>query len=96
MYHGTKTDKAKRLDSDETVPQQKGKSAMVLEISPIIHAKFCSLSGIECFSDFAVIIYHHVMKVSHGCNGADLIFDFYFDAKAGTRNDRGKGSMLVS
>ena len=37
------------------------------------------------------------MKLSHGYDRVDLIFDRYFDAslKAGTRNDRGTGSMFV-
>ena len=96
MYHGTKSDISKRLDSDETIPVKEGKSAIILEMSPIIRAKSCS-SGIECFSDFAVIIYHHVMKLSHGYDRVDLVFDRYFEAslKAGTRNERGTGSMFV-
>ena len=86
-----------RFDSDETVPEKEGKPALVLEMSPIIRAKSCSSSGIECFADFAVIIYSNVMKLCHGYDRVDLVFDRYFDAslKAGTRNDRGTGSMFA-
>ena len=49
LYHGTKSDISKRLDSDETIPQKEGKSALILEMSPIVRAKSCSSSGIECF-----------------------------------------------
>ena len=96
LYHGTKSDITKRFDYQEGIPEQGGKSALVLEMSPIIRAKSCS-SGTECFSDFAVIIYHHVMKLSHGYNRIDLVFDRYFEEslKEGTRNERGTGSMFV-
>ena len=96
LYHGTKADIAKRFESEENIPEKEGKSAIILEMSPIIRAKACS-SGIECFSDFAVIIHHHVMKLSHGYDRIDLIFDRYFEGslKDGTRNERGTGSMFV-
>ena len=45
LYHGTKSDIAKRFDSDETVPEKEEKSALVLELSPIIREKACSSSG---------------------------------------------------
>ncbi len=66
-------------------------------MSPIIRAKSCSAGSIECFSDFAVIIYHQVMKLSHGYARIDLVFDRYFEEsfKEGTRNARGTGSMFV-
>ena len=96
LYHGNKADIAKRLNSEELLPEQDGKSAIILEMSPIIRAASCS-TGIENFSDFAVIIYHHVAKLSHGYDRVDLIFDRYFQEslKEGTRNDRGSGSMFV-
>ena len=96
LYHGNKADIAKRLNSEELLPEQDGKSAIILEMSPIIRAASCS-TGIENFSDFAVIIYHHVAKLSHGYDRFDLIFDRYFQEslKEGTRNDRGSRSMFV-
>ncbi len=53
--------------------------------------------GIECFSDFAVILYHQIMKLSHGHDRIDLVFDRYFEEslKEGTRDQRGSGSMFV-
>ena len=64
LYHGNKADIAKRLNSEELLPEQDGKSAIILEMTPIVHAASCS-TGIENFSDSAVIIYHHVPKLSH-------------------------------
>ena len=96
LYHGTKSDITKRFDSQESIPERECQSAIVLGMSPIIRAKSCS-SGIECFSDCAVIIYSHVMNLSHGYHRIDLIFDRYFEEslKEGTRNERGTGSMFV-
>ena len=64
LYHGNKADIAKRLNSEELLPEQDDKSAIILEMTPIVHAASCS-TGIENFSDSAVIIYHHVPKLSH-------------------------------
>ena len=93
LYHSNKADIAKRLDSEESIANQDGKSAIILEMSPLIRAKSCSF-GIDTFSDFAVIIYDHVMKLSHGYDRVDLVFDRYFQEslKEGTR---GFGSMFV-
>ena len=41
LYHGNKADIAKRLNSDESIANQDGKSAIILEMSPIIRAKSC-------------------------------------------------------
>ena len=96
LYHGTKSDITKRFTSEESLMEHDGKSALVIEMSPVIRAKSISL-GIECFSDFAVIIYNHIMKLSHGYDRVDLVFDRYFEdsLKEGTRNERGTGSMFV-
>ena len=96
LYHGNKADIAKRLTTSVSLPEQYGKSAIILEMSPsIICAKSCS-SGVECFSDFALIIYDHVMKLSQGCNCIDLILDRFFQdsLKIGTRSQRVSGSMF--
>ena len=62
----------------------------------MIHGKSCS-SGIEYFSDFAVILYHHIMKLSHGYGHIDLVLGRYFQesSKEGIRNERGSGSMYL-
>ena len=72
-----KSDISKRLVSDETIPQKEGKSALILEMSPIV--------------------YHCVMKLSHGYDRVDFIFDRNYDRnlKSGTRNNRETGSMFV-
>ena len=74
LYHGNKADIAKRLNSEELSPEQDGKSAIILEMSPIIRAASCS-TGIENFSAFAVIIYHHVAKILPSGN-----YSIYFRA----------------
>lgn len=96
LYHGTKSDISKRFISDDSIQEYDGKSAIVLEMSPIIRAKSCS-SGVESFSDFAVIIYNEIVKLSHGHDRTDLVFDRYFpeSLKEGTRNERGSGSMFA-
>ena len=96
LYHGTKSDITKRFISQDNLPEYDCKSAIILEMSPIIHAKSCS-TGIECFSDFAVILYHEIIKLSHGYNRIDLVFYRYFDEslKEGTRNQRGSGSRFA-
>ena len=83
-----------RLNSEELLPEQDGKSAIIFEMSPIVHVASCS-TDIENLSDFAVIIYHHVAKLRHVYDPVDLIFDRYFQESIGTRNDRDSGSMFV-
>ena len=39
LYHGTESDIAKRFDSDETVPEIKGKSALVLDCHQLSEQK---------------------------------------------------------
>ena len=95
LYHGTKSYITKRLQSQENIPEHTHKSALVLEMSPMIRAKSCS-PGIECFSDFAVILYNHIMKLGRDHDRIDLVFDRYLadSLKEGTRNERGTGSMF--
>ena len=83
LYHSTKFDIAKRFNSQDGTPELEGKSALVLERSPIIRAKSCS-SGIERFSDFAVIIYHHVMKLSYTYDRSDQVIDFFLISASNT------------
>ena len=44
-----------------------------------------------------MILYHEIIKLSHGYNRIDLVFDRYFDEslKEGTRNQRESGSMFA-
>ena len=72
LYHGNKADIAKRLNSEKLLPEQDGKSAIIFEMSPIVHVASCS-TDIENLSDFAVIIYHHVAKLRHVYDPVDLI-----------------------
>ena len=52
--------------------------------------------SIESFSDFAVIIYNEIVKLSHGHDRTDLVFDRYYpeSLKERTRNERGSGSFV--
>ena len=58
---------------------QEGKSAIVVEMSPLIRAKaFATHTGsLTNFGEFAVLVYYEVMK--HACNydRIDLVFDRY-------------------
>ena len=59
-YHGTKSDMINHLSSATTTLEHhtECKSAIILEMSPIIRAKCLSLpENISCFHDVAVILY---------------------------------------
>ena len=60
LYHGTKSDIINRLPNATTTLEHhtECKSAIMLEMSPIIRAKCLSLpENISCFNDVAVILY---------------------------------------
>ena len=103
---GSKAEITKRFNSPCTLstsvmlPQdQEGKSAIVVEMSPLIRAKaFATHTGsLTNFGEFAVLVYYEVMK--HACNydRIDLVFDRYFEKslKEGTRSGRGEGSQYL-
>ena len=77
MFHGSKSDIAKRLTTYSylSISSRVCDSAMIIEMSPIIRAKAFSSSGAACFSDFAVILYYEVMKLASSYDRIDVVFD---------------------
>ncbi len=98
MFHGSKCGITKRFPSPtSTAPvyDQEAKSAIVLEMSPIIKAKAYSTEtyNLANFGEFSLAMYFDVMKHSIGYKRIDLVFDRYFEGslKEATRIERGQG-----
>ena len=99
LYHRTKSDIINRLPNATTTREYhiECKSAIILEMSPIIRAKFLSLpENISCFNDVAVTLYYELLKQGLGYDRIDAVFDRYFDRslKEATRISRGLGTKL--
>ena len=80
LYHGTKSDITNRLPNATTTLEHhtECKSAIILEMSPIIRAKCLSLpENISCFNDVAIILYYKVLKQGLGYDRIDAVFDRY-------------------
>ena len=60
---------------------QEGKSDIVVEMSPTIRTKaYATHTGsLTNFGQFAVLVYHEVMKQASNCDRIDLVFDQYFE-----------------
>ena len=56
---------------------QERKSAIVMEMSPLIKAKaFATHTGsLTNFGEFAVLVYHEVMKHTSNCDRIDFVFE---------------------
>ena len=81
MYHGKKSDITKRLSTFSVLrlPNKDGKSALVIEMSPVIRAKCTSISDdVICFSDLAVVLFYYVQNLGSSFDRLDLVFDRYF------------------
>ena len=76
---------------------QEVKSAIVIEMSPLIWAKAFAkhIGSLTNFGEFAVLVYYEVMKHAWNYDRIDLVFDRYFEKsiKEGTRSGRGEGSQ---
>ena len=99
LYHGTKSDIINCLPNAATTLEHhtECKSAIILEMSPIISAKCLPLpENVSSFSDVAVILYYEVLKQGWGYDRIDAVFDRYFDRslKEATRISRGTETRL--
>ena len=76
---------------------QEGKSAIVIEMSPLIKAKaFATHDGSPTnFGEFAVLVYYEVMKNASNYDKIDLVFNIYFEKSLneGARSGSGEGSQ---
>ena len=102
LYHGQKSEITKRFISATSMilpSDHDSKSALVIEMSPLIRAKaFATHSGtLRDFGEFALMIFYEVMELSSNYNRVDLVFDRYFEKslKEGTRSGRGQGSQFL-
>ena len=69
MYHGTKSEITKRFNSSRAAMPPFGgesKSAIVIGMSPLVKSKAFSVdtSNLADFSEFALLIYFEVMRLS--------------------------------
>ena len=99
MYHGSKSDIAKRFSehSIKGIPKSLEKSAIIIEMSPLIRAKCSSTASMTCFCDLAVVLYYEIMRLGADYNRVDIIFDRYFhdSLKEDIRGSRGSGSIFA-
>ena len=78
---------------------QEGKSAILVEMSPLIRAEASAThaDSLTNFGEFAVLVYYEVVKLASHYHRIDLVFDPYFEKilKEGTRSGREKGSQYL-
>ena len=72
MYHGSKSELTKQFPNIQSTKFQKMKSAVIIEMAPLIHAKCSQKAGMTCFSDYKMII------LGFDYNRIDIVFDRYF------------------
>ena len=99
MYHGLKSELTKRFSkySINKIPKNAEKSAMIVEISPLIRAKCSQKTAMTSFSDLVIVLYYEIMRLWFDYNRINIVFDRYFDdnLKEGTRKSRGTGKILM-
>ena len=52
------------------------KSAIIIEMSPFIHAKCSQKAGMTYFSDLAIVLYYEIMRLGVDYNRTDIVFLF--------------------
>ena len=99
MYHGSKSELTKRFSkySINEIPKHAEKSAIIIEMSPLICAKCFQKAGMTCFSELAIVLYYETMRLGFDNNRIDIVFDSYFDdsLKELTRKSRSTGTILT-
>ena len=99
VYCGTKSDIIIRLSNALASHHihTKCRSAIILEMSPIIRAKCYSLpDNVSCFNDLAVDLFYEVLRLGSGYDRIGAVFDHYFDwsLKGANRISRGTGASF--
>ena len=101
-FHGKKSEITKRFIESSLsclpIAANPMKTAIIVEMSPIIRAKCLSLSSsLSTMSDLAVLLYYHVQSICFGATRIDLVFDRYFEKslKEDMRLSRGIGSRVI-
>ena len=96
LYHGTKSDILKRLNSTEKPNlNPKNRNAIIFNLSAIVKSK--SKSNCLTFDDFANYIYRIKMLMSKNYERCEIVADRYFEGslKEWTRNKRGTGGSKL-
>ena len=96
LYHGTKSDILKQLNSTEKPNlNPENRNAIIFDFSAIVRSK--SKSNCLTFDDFARYIYGMIMLMSKNCELCEIEADRYFEGslKEGTRNNRGAGGSKL-
>ena len=80
MHHGSKSELTKQFSkySINEIPKNAEKSAVIIEMSPLIHAKCSQKASMNCFSDLAIVLYYKIMILGFDYNRIDIVFDRYF------------------
>ena len=81
MYHGSKYELTKEFSkySINKVIKNAEKSAIIIEMSPLIRAKCSQKADMSCFSDLANILSYKIMRLGFDYSRIDIVFDRYFD-----------------
>ena len=78
---------------------QEGKSAIVVEMSPLTRAKAFTIhiGSLTNFDEFTSLVYYEVMRYASDCDRIDLVFDQYFQKslKEERRPVRGQGLQYL-
>ena len=80
MYHGSKYELTKEFSkySINKVIKNAEKSAIIIEMSPLIRAKCSQKADMACFSDLANILSYKIMRLGFDYSRIDIVFDRYF------------------
>ena len=96
LYHGTKSDILKRLNSTKKSNlNPKNRNAIIFDLSATVKSK--SKSNCLTFDDFTNYIYRIKMFMSKNYERCEVVADRYFGGslKKGTRNKRGAGGSKL-
>ena len=80
MYYDSKSELTKQFSkySINEIPKNAEKSAVIIEMSPLIRAKCSQKAGMTCLSDLAIVLYYKIMILGFDYNRIDIVFDRYF------------------
>ena len=80
MYYDSKSELTKQFSkySINEIPKNAEKSAVIIEMSPLIRAKCSQKAGMTCLSDLAIVLYYKIMILGFDYNRIDIVFDRHF------------------
>ena len=80
MYYDSKSELTKQFSkySIHEILKNAEKSAVIIEMSPLIRAKYSQKAGMTCFSDLAIVLYYKIIILGFDYNRIDIVFARYF------------------